>query len=416
MKKILVLVFLGIAVVPAQAQQAVSPLAHADTAFAIELYGKLDQTPGNLFFSPYSICSALDMVYVGAKGTTAAEMAQVLHLTLLDQPATATSLRQALLRAAAERQQQLTASQSNGFALQSANALWGDKSFTFNQQFISNIAASFGGNLRPVNFKKPERAAEKINDWVADQTQNRIQNLVSPDMLQGDPAMVLTNAVYFKSRWMRPFDEAATKPTTFHVSAAKDVTADMMNMQDKFGLLQADGIKLLTIPYGDYGTSMVIILPNDPQGLVEVETQLNAAKLDEWLAEAYDAPEVPVILSFPKFRMSDSFALKPVLQSLGMTTAFEPRKADFTDIADDPLRPLYVGDVVHKANISVDEKGTEAAAATAVTMVSVGGIEPPPPPPVRFNADHPFIYLVYAEQTGEILFMGRVNDPTQQGD
>jgi serpin B len=413
MRKVLALAVLGLAALPwgAAAQEVpLSPLARAQNAFAMDLYGRLGQTPGNLFFSPYSIATALDMVYVGAKGATADEMARTLHLNLLD----GTDKRQALLNAGKAQLQDVN--KPSGFTLQNANALWGDKGFTFNPGFIVDIQTSFGADLKPVNFKHPEQAAGQINQWVAEQTQNRIQNLVSADALQGDPAMVLTNAVYFESRWVRPFDAAATKPALFHVSAAHDVSAQMMNTQNFFTLTQTEGVKILSMAYGDYGTSMAIILPDAPQGLADVEARLSAAKLDDWLEGEDSLPGVPVILSLPKFRIGSAFALKPALQSLGMNAAFTPGQADFTGIAHDLTRPLYVGAVVHKAYIDVDEQGTEAAAATAVIMSASGGIEPPPPPPVRFNADHPFIYLIYSSQTGEILFMGRVDDPTQQGD
>lgn len=393
-----------------QAQTTPSPMAGAENALAVDLYEKLSQTQGNLFFSPYSIGTALDMVYVGAKGNTAAEMVRVLHLDLLD----GADKREALLSAGQARQKILAGLSNSGFTLQSANALWGDKGFTFNPGYISSVQTSFGGWLNRVNFKHPERAAAKINDWVSGQTQGKIPNLVTPDMLQGDPAMVLTNAVYFDARWVRPFDPEATKPAPFHISATRDVTAEMMNdTENKFSLVQADGVKILSLPYGDYSTSMIIILPDDPQGLANVEAHLTMAKLGGWISAVTQTDWVPVTLSMPKFKTDSSLTLTPVLQSLGMNTAFTPGLADFTGIADNPMRPLYVGDVVHKADIDVDEQGTQAAAATAVSLPVAAGIEPPPPPPVPFIADHPFIYLIYSSQTGEILFMGRVDDPGQ---
>jgi serpin B len=319
-----------------------------------------------------------------------------------------------LLSAAAE-QQGLTKNPIGGFTFQATNALWGDKSYTFNPDFIANIKTSFGGDLEPVNFKEPERASTKINKWVAQETQNKIQNLVSPDMLLNDPPMVLTDAVYFNSVWLDKFDPSATKQTKFYVSAGQNVMTEMMNMSVSLALTQADGVKILSIPYGDRLTSMVIILPDDPQGLSAVEASLSVKKLNTWLSESQD---VPVILSMPKFQTDSRFDLKKTLTSLGIDTAFNASKADFTGIADDPSRPLYLEDVVHKAYVEVDEQGTEAAAATAVVQVASGGFEgpqPPPPPPVRFIADHPFIYLIRSAYSGDILFMGRVDDPTQQG-
>jgi serpin B len=417
MRKIFLAAVLGLATLPSQVRAQIPPqdlLAPAENAFAVDLYGKLSQVPGNVFFSPYSVATALEMVYAGAKGSTADEIADTLHLNLLAGSGNRVDSQAALLSAAAE-QQGLTKNPTGGFTFQATNALWGDKSYTFKPDFIANIKASFGGDLEPVNFKEPERASAKINKWVAQETQNKIQNLVSPDMLLNDPPMVLTDAVYFNSVWLDKFDPSATKQTKFYVSAGQNVMTEMMNMSVSLALTQADGVKILSIPYGDRLTSMVIILPDDPQGLSAVEASLSVKKLNTWLAESQD---VPVILSMPKFQTDSRFDLKKTLTSLGIDTAFNASKADFTGIADDPSRPLYLGDVVHKAYVEVDEQGTEAAAATAVVQVASGGFEgpqPPPPPPVRFIADHPFIYLIRSAYSGDILFMGRVDDPTQQG-
>jgi serpin B len=417
MRKIFLAAVLGLATLPSQVRAQIPPqdlLAPAENAFAVDLYGKLSQVPGNVFFSPYSVATALEMVYAGAKGSTADEIADTLHLNLLAGSGNRVDSQAALLSAAAE-QQGLTKNPTGGFTFQATNALWGDKSYTFNPDFIANIKTSFGGDLEPVNFKEPERASTKINKWVAQETQNKIQNLVSPDMLLNDPPMVLTDAVYFNSVWLDKFDPSATKQTKFYVSAGQNVMTEMMNMSVSLALTQADGVKILSIPYGDRLTSMVIILPDDPQGLSAVEASLSVKKLNTWLAESQD---VPVILSMPKFQTDSRFDLKKTLTSLGIDTAFNASKADFTGIADDPSRPLYLGDVVHKAYVEVDEQGTEAAAATAVVPVASGGFEgpqPPPPPPVRFIADHPFIYLIRSAYSGDILFMGRVDDPTQQG-
>lgn len=409
MRKLIAIAFVGLALAPSQARAQTppqDPLAPAENAFAVDLYGKLGRAPGNLFFSPYSAAASLDMVYVGARGSTAEEIARTLHLNAL----IGADLRAAVL-AAAEKQRQ-TAGPS-GFELQAANALWGDRGYAFHPDFIADIKTGFGADLEPVDFKRPEQASAQINDWAAQQTHNKIRNLVSPQMLSDDPPLVLTNAVYFKAAWRVRFDPAATKQARFHVSALHDVTADMMNMNGRFLLTEADGAKVLSIPYGDASMSMVIILPDAPQGLSAVEANLSAENLSAWLAKSEDAP---VILSMPKFRVDCEFDLNNALESLGMNSAFSPGKGDFTGIADDPRRPIYIGSVVQKAYVDVDEEGTEAAAATAVVMTATAARFERPQPPVRFIADHPFIYLIRSSRSGEILFMGRVNDPTQHGD
>ncbi len=418
MKKAFIAALLSVLALQAHAQMPPQdPLAPAENAFSVDLYGKLSQTQGNLFFSPYSVATALDMIYAGAKGSTADQIAQTLDLNILNSPASNLGLQAALLNAVKE-QQNLMKYQQGGFTFEAANALWGDKGYSFNPAFIANIKESFGGDLQPVNFKHPEWASAKINAWVAQQTKGRIRNLVSPEMLQHDPPMVLTDAVYFNALWHTKFDPSATKQAKFHVSAGHDEMADMMNMtitnmRDGLPLTQADGVKILSIPYGDYSTSMVIILPNDPNGLSAVEASLSAEKLNAWLAKSQNVPE---IISIPKFQIDSEFDLKKTLISLGMNAAFDPEKADFTGIANDPGRPIYIEKIVHKAFVEVDEQGTEAAAATAIVEIGIGGIEPPqppPPPPVPFIADHPFIYLIRSNYSGDILFMGRVDDPTK---
>jgi serpin B len=413
MKNSLRIAVLSLALLPLQLRaQPVPPppLVQAENTFAVDLYGKLSQTHGNLFFSPYSIAATLEMVYFGAKGATADQIARTLHLNLLASP-NDTSILQTALFNAAQAQKLFAEGDTNGFSLHSANALWGDKSFQFNPDFISGIKAGFGGDLEPVNFKHPIRASARINEWVAAQTKGKIQNLIAPEMLADDPAMVLTNAVYFKAAWLSFFDPSETTQATFHTASGRDVIASMMNIAPKLGLTQADGIKLLCIPYQADAT-MIIILPDNRNNMPAIEAGLTTLKLDAWLASIQ---YVPVILSMPKFQASDEFQLKNILMSLGINTAFNQKEADFTGIASDPNRPIYLDAVVQKSYINVDEKGTEAAAATAALMGVSAGIEAPPPPPVEFIADHPFIYLIRANQNGAILFMGRVDDPSQQG-
>jgi serpin B len=418
MRKIWVIAVFGLVALPLQVRAQQAPptaLAQAENAFSVDLYGKLSQTPGNLFFSPYSVATALDMVYVGAKGATADEIARTLHLNLLCAKGKGPDFQAALLNDA-KTQQLFPYSQPDGFKFEAANALWGDKSSSFNPNFISIVQASFGGDLESVNFKHPERASARINNWVAKQTQGKTQNLISPDMLLDDPAMMLTNAVYFKAAWADNFNPYATKPAKFHVSEGRGVMTDMMNKRGWFTLMQADGVKVLSIPYRNDDASMVIILPDVSQGLSVLEAKLSAEKLNTWLT---NSRTVPVILSIPKFQIDSEFQLKNDLMLLGMSTGFDANKADFTGIASDPHRPIYIGAIVHKAYIGIDEKGTEATAATTALVSLSGGIEapqPPPPPPVRFIADHPFIYLIRSNGNGEILFMGRVADPTQHGD
>jgi serpin B len=384
------------------------PLAQAESAFAIDLYGQLGQQPGNLFFSPYSVSTALGMVFEGAKGATASEIAQVLHLDLLGKnPAADTALLQAV-----EQQPLLADAQASGFELHAANAIWGAQNYPFNQAFIANIKTGFGGNLEPVDFSDSAAATGRINNWVADQTQGKIQNLISPGVLTADTRLVLTNAIYFRAHWAEPFDKSGTRQQTFHVAPGKDVTISMMHMTDHFDLATADGVKILTIPYEYNAASMVIILPDSQNGLAAIESGLTPEKLNNWLSASQSTL---VQLALPKFTARSTFGLNAVLQKLGMKQAFDRSNADFSGIANLPGRRLFISDVIHQAYIGVDEEQTEAAAATAIIMDEATASEPDLNKPVPFIADHPFIYLIRANQSGAILFMGRETDPSQGG-
>jgi serpin B len=407
------LVLLALSGGAARAQMApVPPIAQAENAFAVDLYGKLRTQPGNLFFSPYSISTALSMVFMGAKGETADQIARVLHLELLGAPAGESPA----LLAADFKGQQLFADPTwpGDFQFDAANALWGAKRYAFNPAFISIVKDKFGGDLKRVNMMHPEATAAQINNWVSAQTQGKIQNLINPPLITPLTRMVLTNAVYFKADWDRPFYEGSTNQQNFTISPSHNVMTPMMHGNGFFMLTQAKGVKILSLPYGYDDASMIIILPDDKAGLAGIEADLTANEVNGWIASGLS---VPVILAIPKFETTDKFELSDVLKSLGIKSAFDPTLANLTGIADIPADPLFISLVIHQAHVDVDEKGTEAAAATAIVTISSGGAweGPPPPPPFPFIADHPFIYLIRANKSGEILFMGRVDDPTQSG-
>ncbi len=400
MRNPIALLALSLLVTPAHAQQAAPPLVQAENAFALDLYGKLRQQPGNLFFSPSSVSSALSMVYVGAKGGTAAEIAQVLHLPPGQSQAD-------FLKAVPPP---VTAAQSDAFQLHTANALWGAQGYTFHHAFIASIKTSFGGALYPTDFNNPDAASGKINAWVSGQTQGKIPNLINPEDLTPDTRLVLTNAIYFKAAWNQPFDKSATDQEPFHPAPGQNVNAAMMHMTASFPLTQADGEQILTMPYRGGDAAMVVVLPTRPDGLPSLEATLTPQELTGWLS---NSSSTLVDVTFPKFTSSSGFNLNAVLQSLGMENSFNPAKANFTGIASDPAHPLYIGAVIHQAYIGVDESKTEAAAATAVEMLEATAEAPPEITPISFTADHPFLYLIRDNATGAILFMGRVENPSE---
>ncbi|HQT64896.1 MAG: hypothetical protein B7Z75_08485 [Acidocella sp. 20-57-95] len=393
------------------AAQPALPLTQPEIATATDLYGKLRAQPGNLFFSPYSITTAMGMVLAGAKGDTASQIASALHLSALAPAGDIAGLQKAFLQDA-QAQPVLGGAASGGFTLHAANALWGQTGYKFSPAYISSIKASFGGNLQTVDFTNEAAARARINQWVADATANKIPDLIGPGVLTKDTRLVLTNAVYFNAKWETPFKPENTVKKSFYVTATDDVQTDLMSMTKNFNLTQSPAEKILIMPYLGGDASMVVILPNDPNGLNAVEAGLTAAQVQAWIA---GSKPTLVDVALPKFKTTGAFDLNAVLKTLGISKAFDPTAADFSLLANDPEHPLYIGSVIHQAFITVDETATEAAAATAVTMFAATAMAPMEPAiqPVPFIADHPFLYLIMDNSTGQILFMGRETNPAE---
>jgi serpin B len=387
-------------------------LAQSENAFATDLYAQLRQEPGNFFFSPHSIAAALSMTFVGARGETSAEMAKALHLENLhaeNRDATL-PLRRLVLERYAEQRKLLNEPLQDGLELHIANALWAKATYPLNSEFVRAIKESFGGSLEPVDFSNEPAARKKINGWVSDQTRDKIRDLIGPGVLTPATRLVLTNAIYFKAAWEEQFRKGATTKEKFHVSVSKDVDAEMMKQTHFFSLAELEGFKLLGIPYKHNEASMLVLLPDKVDGLADLERSLTAEKLTSWVEKS---KSVRVALSLPKFKNISAFDLNDPLITLGMKKAFAADQADFTGIANVPGEPLYIGLVIHKAFVDVNEEGTEAAAATAAAMLAAAAMRPAEPVP--FVADHPFVYIIRSNRTGDILFMGRLTDPTEPG-
>jgi len=384
-------------------------LTKAQNEFAVDLFSQLGRSPGNFFFAPYSVATALGMVYAGAGSQTAVELAKTLRLETLT-PAPGSNLRATYLQDVAA-QPPFGGTEPNGSKFETANALWGENHYDFNPAYIATIKADFGGDLRRVDFADTAGASNEINNWVAAQTHGKIPSIIAPAMLTADTRLILTNAVYFKAAWQIPFDPYDTRRTGFHVTPRDTVQAETMEMTKNLGYAEDAYVQMLMLDYRYSDTSMVIILPKAGQDLSTVESELTISELDA-LAAARSSALVHVTL--PKFSADNTFDMVSALESLGLTRLFDPGLCDLTGIATDPAGPLYVSFVIHKAHLDVDEAGTEAAAATAVGVM-VGAVAPGVIDtilkPIQFIADHPFIYFIRDNATGEILFMGRVVDP-----
>ena len=375
-------------------------LVQDNSAFAIDLYEKLRASDGNIFFSPYSISTALAMTYAGARGNTEEEMAKTLRFSL-DQ--------ESLHPAFANIESRLNKLQKAGnVKLSVANSLWPQQGYRLLDEYLSLVKKHYGVSITPVDYKHAREAARKmINKWVEDKTQDKIKDLIQPGVLDALTRLVLVNAIYFKGNWESQFKISRTKDAPFYVTPNKSVQAPIMSQKQKFRYAEIETLQVLELPYVGDELSMIVLLPRKADGLKQLESNLSVESLKRW-KRRIGKREVLVFL--PKFKMTSMFRLDKTLVSMGMVDAFNDSKANFAGMDGRPDW-LYIGAVLHKAFVDVNEEGTEAAATTAVVM-KLSGMPAPPP---TFRADHPFVFLIHENRTGNILFMGRVTDPTKTG-
>lgn len=366
-------------------------------AFAFDLYAKLKEQPGNLFFSPYSISTALAMTYAGARGRTAEQMAEVLRFELPQDRLHPTL--GALIR-------DLNSSAKAGsYALTVANALWGQSGYEFLKSYLELTRTHYGGGLREVDFAgNTEESRLTINLWVEEETNEKITDLIGPGVLSKETRLVLTNAIYFKAAWNSPFREGNTRDAAFTLIGGSRLNVAMMNQTDSFWYAEDDDCQVLQLPYKGQDLAMLILLPKKVDGLPELEETLTHEKLAAWVSKIRRRR---VDASIPKFKTTKEIDLAYFLMSMGMADAFSVGAADFSGMTG--RKDLFISAVLHKAFVDVDEQGTEAAAATAVVMPLA--CAPEREEPLVFCADHPFLFLIRHMGTNSILFMGRITDP-----
>ncbi len=380
----------------------VPPAAHieANNHFAFDLYGKLrkDKPDENLFYSPTSISMALAMTSAGARGETAKQMAAVLRW---DRDAAA------LHAGMNDWIGQLNAIDSGqAYDLRVANRLWAQQGYKFVPDFLKVTREMYLAELGQVNFQaQTEAARQTINRWVEQQTAGKIQNLIPVGRLSPQSRLVLTNAIYFKGDWQTPFKKSRTSNDDFALSAAKKVSVPMMQMTEDFQFAHVGGVKVLRLPYKGNQLSMVVVLPDESAGLSKVEESLSNDRWKEW-SDAIKSREV--WLRLPRFKTTSEFMLNGALSELGMPLAFDAGAADFSGM--NGKQDLFIGLVVHKSYVDVNEQGTEAAAATGVLTVEAAPVRERPE---EFHADHPFLFAIVDNRAGSILFLGRVLDPTK---
>jgi serpin B len=384
---------------PAVSSSEQALLVEGNSAFAFELYQALRGKEGNLFYSPHSISVALAMTYAGARGETAQQMADTLQF-MLEQDRLHPGFNW-LDAELASRGEGAQGKDGEGFRLNIVNAIWGQKDYEFLSDFLDVLAENYGAGLRILDFmNETEKSRLAINDWVSDQTEGRIEDLIPQGAIDALTRLVLTNAIYFNAAWEYPFDEDMTADGPFYLLDSGQVIVPMMNQTEAFGYTEGEGYQAVELPYDGNELSMVILLPASGN-FQAFEKELQAQKVSDIIG---GLQPTEVALTMPQFEFDSEFSLKDTLAGMGMPIAFSG-DADFSGMTG--TRDLCISEVLHKAFVSVDEAGTEAAAATAV-IVEETAI---PEQPVEVTVDHPFIFLIRDIETGAVLFAGRVLNP-----
>ncbi len=376
----------------------VNSVVNANNQFAFDLYSEFRSEEGNVFFSPYSISTALAMTYEGAKGETAKEMQTVLHI-----PEDSTIRMPAFARIYNEINKG-----DKKYKLSTANALWAQKDYGFLNEYTNNVEQYYGGKVTNLDFVgDTENSRQTINKWVEDQTNDKIKDLIPQGVLNALTRLVLTNAIYFKGTWAMQFDEKNTVDEEFTTSSGQTSKVPMMSLTGddaKFNYAETNEAQILEMSYDGDELSMLILLPKE-NNLGAFEEALNSEKISEFKS-MFKEQRVDVYI--PKFKFETKYFMVETLKNMGMPIAFTGA-ADFSGM--DGTKSLYIAEVIHQAFVEVNEEGTEAAAATAVLMERSSSFNKPKIP--IFRADHPFIFIIQQKSTGNILFLGRVSDPSK---
>ncbi len=397
----------GSAFIPAPMNPAADGAVSGINHFTLDLFKRMGRPTDNLFLSPASVSTAMTLAYRGARGDTADELRRVLYFSA--PPETYLSIQAPILRA-------MTFSAS-GRELSTNNSLWVQDGLSMNPAYLADTAANAGAGLWRVDYRAdPDRARVTINQWVSGKTHDRINNLLSPDNVTKATRAILVNTIYWKANWATDFPSAATKSEPFHLLEGKRIPALLMHREADYQVLERNGVKAINLPYRNGEVAMTVLMPNKASGLSGFEAGLTNVTLTHWLAELDTAEYRPTILTLPKMHLQWRGDLVETFQAMGLRAAFDAR-ADFSGMATlPPGQVLAIGGIIHQTWLDVDEKGSEAAAATAVVDVIITGKlrnAPEPKPPFVFRADKPFLFLLRDRRTHAILFIGRYTGPTK---
>ena len=366
-------------------------LAKQTNEFGFEFYKQAKDAGGNLFFSPVSMDAAFALAYEGARNDTAKEIKDVFGFDADDEQR----------RNKYKDHSEILNAQNSEYALDTANALWISELYEVNPEYLSVAKRYYNGMISTVDFTS-EQGTGTINSWVEKSTGGKIKEITSQDSVDELTLLIITNVIYFDGKWQHPFEPGHTEDTYFYPDRDKKIISSMMGVKiSTVGHMQNDLVQIIELPYKGNRLSMLVLLPSERHKIAELEGNLTASNLDRWKSQM---SHTMAKVHLPKFTAETEYDLKTMLMKMGMSLSFDDQNANFSGISD--KHGIYIDAALHKAAIEVNELGTEAAAATAITASLQSGV------PVTFRADHPFVYVIVDNHTGQILFMGRVVNPT----
>lgn len=372
------------------------PFVLGNNAFALELYARLARGDGNLFLSPYCLSAALAMAQAGARGTTGAEIARTAHF-----PPDQAALQKALSRVQEEMRR---IDKEGNVALNTANGLWAQQTYDFNKSYLDLVRTSYRASVEFVDFTLGgAAAARKIDTWINRETKGLITGAMPASAVTPATRLVMASAIYFKGDWSSRFDKAVTRRRAFWTSSVASAQVLMMRQDHVFLYAEAEGVRLVALPYVGDDLSMIVLLPERRDGLPALEKNLDPAHLQTW---ADRLRPCRVDLELPRFKMASALSLGNTLRQMGITSAFDIHLADFSGMTTD--RPLFIQAIEHSSFVEVNEHGT---VATSATRIRSGCSAEKEPPRREFHADHPFVFLIRENHSGTILFLGRVINP-----
>jgi serpin B len=381
---------------------AAQEVINGNNQFALDLYQRYQSREGNIFFSPYSISTAFAMSYEGARQNTADQIRQTLHF-----PLDRSTLQTGSLALYSQLNQP-----NKPYQLSTANALWAEETYPFSQEYLDAAKEFYRGEIRNLDFvNNAENSRQIINDWVEQKTNDKIKDLIPANSLDSLTRLVITNAVYFKGDWIKQFDPELTRPEKFNITSTESTEVEMMRAtkeEDTFNYAESEDLQIIELPYSGNDLSLLIMLPkntDESNNLAALEKNFTIEQLNNWKDNLQNKR---VFLYLPKFKLETSYELAQDLIDLGMPEAFST-EADFSGMTG--FKDLNISAVIHKAFVEVNEQGTEAAAATAIIQRAGSAYNPDAPVIPTFRADHPFLFIIQQTENGNILFMGRVNNP-----